>query len=169
MIEAALEGTAEDPQAILRQVSILYRQIAERASLGWQLYRDAAASDAEIATDWKALQDLRHQTFATLIHRLPREAFEQVSPVPQQPILRGPSPARTPTTCSSATVATHSTSTSDGSATASPPCFSTPALHRAPLAADHGQRSPRADLTIRGASHTLGPTTSGANPTVTAN
>jgi AcrR family transcriptional regulator len=71
MIDAALKGTADDAQAILRQVSLLYRQIAERASLGWQLYRDAAASDAEIATDWRALQDLRHQTFTTLINHLP--------------------------------------------------------------------------------------------------
>jgi AcrR family transcriptional regulator len=71
MIDAALDGTAEDPQAVLRQVSVLYRQIAERAALGWQLYRDAAASDAEIATDWAALQDLRHQTFTELIQRLP--------------------------------------------------------------------------------------------------
>jgi AcrR family transcriptional regulator len=71
MIDAALEGTADDPEAILRQVSVLYRQIAERAALGWQLYREAAATDPEIAADWEALQELRHQTFTTLIHRLP--------------------------------------------------------------------------------------------------
>jgi AcrR family transcriptional regulator len=71
MITAVLEGTLDDPPAIIRQISVLYRQIAERAALGWQLYRDAAASDPEIATDWQALQALRHQTFATLIDKLP--------------------------------------------------------------------------------------------------
>ena len=67
MIAAALDGALDDPRAIIRQISILYRQIAERAALGWQLYRDAAASDPEIAADWQALQALRHQTFTTLI------------------------------------------------------------------------------------------------------
>ncbi len=71
MIAAELEGTADDPQAIIRQVSIFYRQIADRAALGWQLYRDAAASDAEIAADWQSLQALRHQTFTNLINFLP--------------------------------------------------------------------------------------------------
>ena len=59
MIAAVLEGALDDPRAIIRQISALYRQIAERAALGWQLYRDAAASDPEIATDWQALQALR--------------------------------------------------------------------------------------------------------------
>jgi AcrR family transcriptional regulator len=71
MIAAALEGTADDPPATVRQIGIFYRQIAERAALGWQLYRDAAASDAEIAADWRALQDLRHRTFTNLINHLP--------------------------------------------------------------------------------------------------
>jgi AcrR family transcriptional regulator len=71
MIAEVLEGALDDPYAIVRQISALYRQIAERAALGWQLYRDAAASDPEIATDWQALQALRHQTFTTLINRLP--------------------------------------------------------------------------------------------------
>lgn len=56
---------------MVRQISLLYRQIAERAALGWQLYRDAAAGDAEVAADWAKLQDLRHETFAELIKRLP--------------------------------------------------------------------------------------------------
>lgn len=75
MIAAALEDTADDPQAIIGQVSAFYRQIAERAALGWQLYRDAAASDAEIAADWQALQALRHQTFTNLINKLPGRSF----------------------------------------------------------------------------------------------
>ncbi len=42
---------------------------------GWQLYRDAAASDPEIATDWQALHALRHQTFTTLISYLPARSL----------------------------------------------------------------------------------------------
>ena len=71
MITTALAGTDHDPQEVLRHVSHLYRQIAERAALGWQLYRDGAASDAEIAADWHALQALRHETFTNLINHLP--------------------------------------------------------------------------------------------------
>jgi AcrR family transcriptional regulator len=75
MIAEVLKGALEDPHAIVGQISVLYRQIAERAALGWQLYRDAAASDPEIATDWQALQALRHQTFTTLINRLPARSL----------------------------------------------------------------------------------------------
>ncbi len=75
MIAEVLESALDDPYAIVRQISVLYRQIAERAALGWQLYRDAAASDPEIASDWQALQALRHQTFTTLIRRLPARSL----------------------------------------------------------------------------------------------
>ena len=75
MIAEALQDTFDDPQAIIGQISLLHRQIADRAALGWQLYRDAAASDPEIAADWQALQALRHQTFATLIRRLPARSL----------------------------------------------------------------------------------------------
>jgi AcrR family transcriptional regulator len=71
MIAEILDGALDDPAAIVRQIGVLYRQIAERAALGWQLYRDGAASDPEIAADWQALQALRHQTFSALIKRLP--------------------------------------------------------------------------------------------------
>jgi AcrR family transcriptional regulator len=75
MITEVLKDTLDDPHAIVGQISVLYRQIAERAALGWQLYRDAAGSDPEIAADWRALQALRHQTFTTLITRLPARSL----------------------------------------------------------------------------------------------
>ena len=75
MIAGVLDGALDEPAAIIRQISVLYRQIAERAALGWQLYRDGAATDPEIATDWQALQALRHQTFTTLIKRLPAQSL----------------------------------------------------------------------------------------------
>jgi len=71
LIAAAFAGVTDDPRAIVRRISAFYRQIAERSALGWQLYRDAAATDPEIAADWQALQTLRHQTFVTLIKQLP--------------------------------------------------------------------------------------------------
>jgi AcrR family transcriptional regulator len=75
MIAEALDGVLDDPHAIVREISALYRQIAERAALGWQLYRDAAATDPEVAADWQALQALRHQTFTTLISSLPEQSL----------------------------------------------------------------------------------------------
>jgi AcrR family transcriptional regulator len=75
MVAAVLETAGGDPRAIIRQISALYRQIAERAALGWKLYRDAAASDPEIAADWQEFQALRHQTFTVLIHHLPARSL----------------------------------------------------------------------------------------------
>jgi AcrR family transcriptional regulator len=75
MIDAVLEGTLDDPPAIIRQISVLFCQSAARVAPGWQLYRDAAGSDPEIAADWRALQDLRHQTFTKLISRLPARSL----------------------------------------------------------------------------------------------
>lgn len=71
MIAAALEGAADDASAILRRFGAFYRQVAERAAPGWLLYRAAAASDAEIAADWQALQALRHRTFSNVIDKIP--------------------------------------------------------------------------------------------------
>jgi len=71
LVDAALDAAGDDAVLMVRRIGRLYRQIAERAALGWQLYRDAAAADAEIAADWQALQQLRRQTFATLVARLP--------------------------------------------------------------------------------------------------
>jgi AcrR family transcriptional regulator len=75
MIAEVLDGTLDDPRQVVRGISTLYRQIAERAALGWQLYRDAAASDPEIAADWLALQALRHETFTALIGHIPARSL----------------------------------------------------------------------------------------------
>lgn len=75
MTATVLEGALDDPHAVIRQISLVYRQIAERAALGWQLYRDGAAGDPEIAADWQALQALRHQTFSALIDHLPARSL----------------------------------------------------------------------------------------------
>src|SRR5699024_2139675 len=71
LLDHAQKQAGADAPSSLMHFARLYRELAERAALGWRLYRDAAASDAEIAADWQALQQLRHQTFAEIIRRLP--------------------------------------------------------------------------------------------------
>ena len=75
LIERSLDGTGTDAHAMVVHIAALHCQIAARAALGWQLYRDAAASDEEIAADWQALQHLRRETFATVIRRIPVSAL----------------------------------------------------------------------------------------------
>ncbi len=75
MISHALAPAGDDAVATLRHLAHLYRGLAERAALGWRLYRDAAASDAEIAADWQALQRLRHDTFSQIMVRIPANSL----------------------------------------------------------------------------------------------
>lgn len=75
LVAAALDAAGDDPRAVIVQIGALYRQIAERAALGWKVYRDAAGGDPEIAADWQEFQALRHQTFATLVARLPARSL----------------------------------------------------------------------------------------------
>lgn len=77
MVAEVMKSTGQDPQAVVRQISTLYCQIAERAALGWQLYREAAATDPEIAADWAGLQARRHRTFSTLVGRIPAPALRR--------------------------------------------------------------------------------------------
>lgn len=67
--------TGTEARAIVAQIAKLYRSVAERAALGWRLYRDAAATDPEIAVDWQALHELRRGSFAGLVRHIPAEAL----------------------------------------------------------------------------------------------
>jgi AcrR family transcriptional regulator len=71
LLAQALDEGETGAVAAVEHFAHLYRTLAERAALDWRLYRDAAASDPEVAADWHALQQLRHQTFAEFIHRVP--------------------------------------------------------------------------------------------------
>jgi len=79
-IEAHAGGSA-DPRARLRGMARQFRVMAAEgtdrpaAALAWQLYRDAASTDPEIAADWTALQLLRRQTFGVLLAHLPEQAL----------------------------------------------------------------------------------------------
>lgn len=59
------------PEQRLTEIAALVTEIAERAADGWQLYRDAAAVDPEIASDWQELQSLRHRTLSRILGDVP--------------------------------------------------------------------------------------------------
>jgi AcrR family transcriptional regulator len=81
LIDGALGPAAIDARSAVKQIAHLYREVAERAALGWRLYRDAAASDAAVAADWQTLQRMRHNTFAELIRRIPAASLRaEVTP-----------------------------------------------------------------------------------------
>lgn len=63
------------PEQRLTEIAALVTEIAARAADGWQLYRDAAAVDPEIAADWQELQHLRHRTLSRILGDVPVDAL----------------------------------------------------------------------------------------------
>ncbi len=86
-MEQVLAGDAESPEDAaerfaglaprerLIELAATVGEIAERASIGWRLYRDAAAIDAEISADWNELQMLRRGLFDRIIGGIPSPAL----------------------------------------------------------------------------------------------
>ena len=72
MAPAAQESHTE-PEHTVRAFAHVFRLIADRAATWWQIYRDAAATDPEIAQDWAALTALRRETTAALLQGLADE------------------------------------------------------------------------------------------------
>ncbi|GLZ49165.1 hypothetical protein Acsp06_53500 [Actinomycetospora sp. NBRC 106375] len=66
---------SDDSRARLRAIVHVYRLLAERAAPWWRLYRDAAATEPEIAADWAELHRLRRGTLAALLEDVPDEAL----------------------------------------------------------------------------------------------
>ncbi|MEO6955556.1 MAG: helix-turn-helix domain-containing protein [Antricoccus sp.] len=64
MLASEMNRHPDDPAVELRAAARIFRHAAERAALAWQLYRDAAAIDSEIADDWAALARLRRHSMA---------------------------------------------------------------------------------------------------------
>jgi AcrR family transcriptional regulator len=64
-----------DPQTYVRAMARFFRATAERAVLGWQLYRDAAAVDPEVRADQQELSRLRRFTAVGLLSGLPTSAL----------------------------------------------------------------------------------------------
>jgi AcrR family transcriptional regulator len=50
-----------------------FRLLAERAAIGWQAYREAAAVDPEAAQDWEQLMDIRRRAFVKILGFIPRK------------------------------------------------------------------------------------------------
>ena len=74
--EASERFTAEmAPAQRLVELADLVAEVAGRASLGWRLYRDAAAVDPRIAEDWNELQLLRHRLIDQIISAIPEGAL----------------------------------------------------------------------------------------------
>ena len=70
---------AKDPERLLVHLVHGFRVLAERSASVWGTYRDAAAVDVDIASDWRGLMELRRAE----IHRL----FQAYCP--SQPCARG--------------------------------------------------------------------------------
>jgi AcrR family transcriptional regulator len=68
-------GDAADPRRLVAHLARQYRLLAERAAVGWQTYRDAAATDPDIAADWQHLSELRREAFHALLARIPAAAL----------------------------------------------------------------------------------------------
>lgn len=69
------EGDGATPRTRLLAIAHVYCRIAERAAPWWQLYREAARNDDEIAADWSELQRLRRGTLAALLEGVPDDAL----------------------------------------------------------------------------------------------
>jgi AcrR family transcriptional regulator len=73
--DAGRRFTGLAPRERLAELAALVTEVAERAAIGWSLYRDAAAVDPEIAVDWNDLQLLRHRLFARILGDVPVSAL----------------------------------------------------------------------------------------------
>ena len=72
MLTAILDpADLTDPRSLLAHLARQYRLLTERAAAAWQTYRDAAATDPDIAADWLRLNQLRRQGFRALLDRFP--------------------------------------------------------------------------------------------------
>jgi AcrR family transcriptional regulator len=75
MLNAMPSEVRGDPAAYIRYVAHEYRVLAERATVGWQTYRDAAAVDADAAKDWQQLMAMRRVAFRKIIAQIPARAL----------------------------------------------------------------------------------------------
>jgi AcrR family transcriptional regulator len=75
--DVADQFTGLSPRERLTRLADLVAEIAARAAIGWTLYRDAAAADAEIAGDWNELQLLRHRLFTRVVGEIPATALAE--------------------------------------------------------------------------------------------
>jgi AcrR family transcriptional regulator len=77
LIEERLASANGNPMLIIAAAAHLFCDIAERAALGWTLYRDAASVDALVAEDWLLLQELRRRPCGVIAQRLPEHSLRE--------------------------------------------------------------------------------------------
>jgi AcrR family transcriptional regulator len=68
-------GAAADPRRLVAHLARQYRLLAERAAVGWQTYRDASATDPDIAADWQRLSEMRREVFHAMLAHVPAPAL----------------------------------------------------------------------------------------------
>ncbi|WP_308466970.1 TetR/AcrR family transcriptional regulator [Rathayibacter soli] len=62
---------------VITLLATLMGKTAEAAGTGWKLYRDAAATDTEIAADWDQLQSLRRGTMESIVAHIPDDSLRR--------------------------------------------------------------------------------------------
>jgi AcrR family transcriptional regulator len=67
--------TGRSPVEVTDLMAGVFTDIAQRCAVGWSLYRDAAATDAEVAADWNDLQRRRRATIEAMVAQIPRDAL----------------------------------------------------------------------------------------------
>jgi len=60
---------------VTAKLAMLVGKTAEIAGTAWQLHRDAAATDPEIAADWNQLQLMRRGTIGRILAHIPDESL----------------------------------------------------------------------------------------------
>jgi AcrR family transcriptional regulator len=77
MLRAVPAEVRGDGAAYLRHLAHEFRVLAERATVGWQTYRDAAAMDPEAAVDWQQLMTMRRRAFRAFAARIPKDQLRK--------------------------------------------------------------------------------------------
>lgn len=75
--DVASRFTGLSPEAIVGQLAKVFVDTARRSATGWQLYREAAAIDPEVAADWAELQSLRRTTYRGILDLIPADALRE--------------------------------------------------------------------------------------------
>lgn len=69
------ESGETEPRDVVRWITSTFMQVTDRAAGAWSLHIDASAVDAQVAEDWKQLQDVRLGTMRGLVALIPPDAL----------------------------------------------------------------------------------------------
>ena len=86
-IESVLAGSAGSPEEVVErfvglgatdivdELAATVGLVAARSATAWKLYRDAAATNPQIAADWQELQEMRRTTMQRIVGLIPAHAL----------------------------------------------------------------------------------------------